>query len=63
MSNNDGLQIQAIYEGDTFSVYRIEEEGGEVGYDLNLFDSVTVHFLKEEWQAFLEVMHDLEIES
>jgi hypothetical protein len=58
--SNEGISIKTVYEGETFSVYRIEEEGGDVGYDLNLFDNVTVHFLEEEWQAFLDVLQGLD---
>lgn len=59
MSNDDNLQIRSLFEGETYSVYRIEEEDGEVGYDLNLFGTITIHFLEEEWEEFLEVMHSL----
>lgn len=57
------IDIQPIYEGDVFSIYRIEEEGGEVGFDVNFYDSVTIHFLKEEWNSFLDVIHSIQPED
>ena len=59
----DGTLVQALYEGDDFSVYRVEDVDGEVGFDVTLFDSITLHFLKEEWNEFLEAMHSLETEK
>jgi hypothetical protein len=60
---DDNVNIQVLYEGDTFSVYRFEEEDGEVAIDVNLFDTITLHFVKEEWNEFLEVLHSLQAEK
>jgi len=60
---DDGTMIQALYEGDDFSIYRVEDLDGEVGFDVTLFDSVTLHFLKEEWNDFLEVLQNLSPEK
>lgn len=60
---DDETMIQALYEGDDFSIYRVEDLDGEVGFDVTLFDSVTLHFLKEEWNDFLEVLHNLSPEK
>ena len=46
--DDNGTQIQALYEGENFSIYRVEDLDGEVGFDVTLFDSITLHFLKEE---------------
>lgn len=54
--SNDNIKVKTLHEGETFSIYRVEDEDGEIGYDLNLFDSVTLHFLEEEWNEFLEVL-------
>jgi hypothetical protein len=55
MSDNN-IKVKTLHEGDTFSIYRVEDEAGQIGYDLNLFDSVTLHFLEEEWNEFLDVL-------
>jgi len=59
----DGAYIQALYEGDDFSIYRIEDVDGEVGFDVTLFDSITLHFLKDEWNEFIEVIKNLSAEE
>lgn len=56
---DDGAYIQPLYEGDNFSIYRIEDVDGEVGFDLHLFDTMTVHFLEDEWNELLEVLRNL----
>ena len=63
MSDSPGTSIQALYEGDDMSIYRVEDADGDVGFDMTLFDSVTLHFLKEEWNDFLEVIHSLQKED
>lgn len=59
----DTPSIQTIFEGDDFSIYRVEDEDGEVGYDVTFYDTVTVHFIKEEWNAFVEVVQALKTEE
>ena len=54
--SNDNIKVKTLHEGETFSIYRVEDEEGQIGYDLNVFDSVTLHFLEEEWNEFLEVL-------
>jgi hypothetical protein len=54
--SDDSIKVKTLHEGENFSIYRVEDEDGEVGYDLNLFDSVTLHFLEEEWKEFLGVL-------
>ena len=61
--SDDNIKVKTLYEGDTFSIYRVEDEDGEIGYDLNLFDSVTLHFLEEEWNEFLEVLDQVTRQS
>lgn len=55
------MSYQTLYEGELFSVYRFEEEG-EVNIDVHVFDMFTIHFAKEDWNEFLEVMHSLSLE-
>jgi len=60
---NDGMvNFQSLYEGDLFSVHRIEEDG-EVQYSITIFDTVTIHLDAEEWNEFLEVMNSLPAEG
>jgi len=54
--NDDGVNVKTLHEGESFSIYRVEDEDGEIGYDLTLFDTVTLHFIEEEWKEFLEVL-------
>jgi hypothetical protein len=54
--SDDGLKIKTIHEGENFSIYRVEDSDGEIGYDLNLFDTVTVHFVEDEWNELLAVL-------
>lgn len=61
--DDNGTSIQALYEGENFSIYRVEDLDGDVGFDVTLFDSITLHFLKEEWNEFLGVMHNLTLED
>jgi hypothetical protein len=56
------MNVHVLYEGDDVRVYRVEE-GDEVGYDLNLFDTITLHFLREEWEEFLQAMHSLSLKD
>ena len=61
--SDDKIKVKTLHEGETFSIYRVEDEDGEIGYDLNLFDSVTLHFLEEEWNEFLEVLDQVTRQS
>ena len=61
--SDDNIKVKTLHEGDTFSIYWVEDEDGEIGYDLNLFDSVTLHFLEEEWNEFLEVLDQVTRQS
>jgi hypothetical protein len=52
--------IQVLYEGENFAIYRIEDEDGSVGYDLHILDTLTVHLIEDEWNEFLDIMQNLE---
>lgn len=54
--------IQTLYESEDFSIYRVQDSEGEVGIDVTLYDTVTVHFVKDEWNDFLSLMHSLKLE-
>ena len=44
-----------IAETDTYLAWRAEEPDGETTFHLEL-NNVTLHFFKEEWQEFLDLM-------
>ena len=51
--------IIILAETEDFSLWRAEEPDGETTYHLEL-GTVTVHFFREEWEEFLELMGKLE---
>ncbi len=51
--------IVILAETENFSLWQAEEPDGETTYHLEL-DAVTVHFFREEWEEFLELMGKLE---
>ncbi|MCL4880126.1 MAG: hypothetical protein KJ064_25945 [Anaerolineae bacterium] len=59
----DSIKMQNLYEGESLSIYRVEDEDGEVGFDITFFDSVTIHFMREEWNELVEIMQQLEVEE
>lgn len=48
-----------LAETDTYLVWTAEEPDGETTYHLEL-NNITIHFFKEEWDAFLEEVEDLD---
>ena len=54
---DDALEPQTttIAETDNFLAWRAEEPDGETTYHLEL-NNVTLHFFKEEWQEFLDLV-------
>lgn len=52
----DEVNVQLLFESDSMSIYRIQDEDGEVAFDLNLFDTVTLHFMKDEWNELVEAI-------
>ncbi|MBZ0304692.1 MAG: hypothetical protein K8I82_01370 [Anaerolineae bacterium] len=59
----DNIKMQNLYEGESLSIYRVEDEDGEVGFDITFFDSVTLHLMREEWNELVEIMQQLEAEE
>ena len=47
--------VEVLAESESFSVWCTQEPDGETTYHLEL-GLVTVHFLTEEWQEFLELI-------
>lgn len=53
---DDDMKVQMLFESDSMSIYRIEDEDGEVAFDINLFDTITIHLVKEEWNELAEAI-------
>jgi hypothetical protein len=62
MNDNDMTSLQNLYESETYSVDRIEEDG-EVEYHINFFGVTTIHLDIEEWNEFIDVMQALKPEA
>ena len=50
--------IEILAETEQFNLIRTEEADGETTYHLEM-GNVTVHFFREEWQAFVKVINEL----
>jgi hypothetical protein len=51
-------QTEVIAETDNYMAWRADEPDGEATYHLEL-NNVTIHFFKEEWDEFLELVRTL----
>ena len=51
--------IEILAESENFSMWRAEEPDDETTYHLEL-GAVTVHFFREEWIEFLELIKEME---
>jgi hypothetical protein len=51
--------INVLAETENFSLWQAEEPDGETTYHLEL-GAVTVHFFREEWTEFLELIKEME---
>jgi hypothetical protein len=51
-------QTDTLAETDNFLAWKADEPDGETTYHLEL-NSVTLHFFKEEWDEFLELIRSL----
>lgn len=52
---DDDIKTTTLAETKDFMIYRAEEPDGEATYHVEL-GQVTVHFFKEEWEEFLELV-------
>ena len=50
--------IEILAESENFSLWRAEEPDEETTYHLEL-GTVTVHFFREEWEEFLELIGEV----
>lgn len=51
--------IETLAETENLSAWQAEEPDGETTYHLEL-GSVTVHFFREEWEEFLQLLRQIE---
>ncbi|MBW6466213.1 MAG: hypothetical protein K0B06_06895 [Brevefilum sp.] len=55
MDENNEPVTNTIAETENFLAWRAEEPDGETTYHLEL-NNVTLHFFKEDWQEFLDLV-------
>ena len=59
MSKNETEpKTTTLAETEAYLAWKAEEPDGETTYHLEL-NNVTMHFFKEEWDEFLELIRDL----
>ena len=51
-------KTETLAETDSYVAWKAEEPDGETTYHLEL-NNVTLHFFKEEWDEFLELIRNL----
>jgi hypothetical protein len=51
-------KTETLAETDSYIAWNASEPDGETTYHLEL-NSVTLHFFKEEWDEFLELIHNI----
>ncbi len=52
------VKTEPIAETENYIVWRAEEPDGELTFHLEI-NNVTLHFFREEWEEFLELVRDL----
>lgn len=55
MAEANELQSEEIAATDNFLAWKVAEPDGETTFHIDI-NNVTVHFFKEEWDEFLELM-------
>ena len=55
MDDSNEPKTTTIAETDNYLAWQAEEPDGETTYHLEL-NNVTLHFFKEEWQEFLDLV-------
>jgi hypothetical protein len=58
MNGKTNLQIETIVETDNYTIWKADEPDDESTYHLEL-NNVTIHFFKEEWEEFIELVNRL----
>ncbi len=62
MAEQKDIKTQDISQTENFLAWRVEEPDGETTFHLDI-NNVTVHFFKEEWEEFLELMKPLTLKG
>ncbi len=58
MNGKPELDVETIVETENFTIWRADEPDQESTYHLEL-NNVTIHFFKEEWEEFIELVDRL----
>lgn len=58
MNENSELNIETLVETDNYTIWQANEPDGESTFHLEL-NNVTIHFFKEEWEEFVELVRRL----
>ena len=58
MDDKPELKVETLVETDNYSIWRADEPDEESTYHVEL-NNVTLHFFKEEWEEFLELVDQL----
>lgn len=56
---DDNIIINTVFENETYVIVKIEDEDGDIGYNVDFFGAVTLHFTGEEWDEFVGVIESL----
>jgi hypothetical protein len=56
--NHNQPETESLAETENYVAWKAEEPDGETTYHLEL-NNVTIHFFREEWQEFLELVRIL----
>jgi hypothetical protein len=56
--DNSNLSTETLAETDNYIAWRAEEPDGETTYHLEL-NNITLHFFREEWEEFLDLVRDI----
>ena len=56
--SSENVDTQTLAETDNFIAWQAAEPDGETTYHLEL-NNITLHFFREEWNEFLELMRNL----
>jgi len=57
-NTNPEPKTETLAETESFLAWKAEEPDGETTYHLDI-NNITLHFFKEEWDEFLELIHSL----
>jgi hypothetical protein len=58
MAENESPKTQTVAETDQYIIWKSDEPDGELVYHIEV-NNVTLHFFKEEWEEFLELMRTM----